>query len=111
VRVEPGGKPSQTAFLRRRQFAQATLVEARLHTGRTHQIRVHAAHLGTPILGDDKYGDRRANAALRALGLTRLFLHAATLTFDLPEGAGVFSVAAPLDADLERVLEKISVTR
>jgi 23S rRNA pseudouridine955/2504/2580 synthase len=43
-----------------------TLVEAELITGRTHQIRVHAAHLGTPLAGDPKYGDETANRALKA---------------------------------------------
>jgi 23S rRNA pseudouridine955/2504/2580 synthase len=110
VRIDPRGKPSLTLFHRLRQFTQATLVEARLHTGRTHQIRVHAAHLGTPVLGDEKYGDRAANAALRALGLKRLFLHASDLTFLLPEGGAAFKVQAPLDPELKAVLEKLDIT-
>ncbi len=108
VCVDPEGKPSRTHFRRLRRFADATLVEARLHTGRTHQIRVHAAHLGLPLLGDGKYGDKQANAAARELGLKRLFLHAFALTFELPDGAGAFHIEAPLDPDLESVLEKLS---
>lgn len=42
-----------------------TLLEVMLHTGRTHQIRAHLAHLGCPILGDEKYGDHEKNRALR----------------------------------------------
>jgi 23S rRNA pseudouridine955/2504/2580 synthase len=50
---------------------------AQLKTGRTHQIRVHLAHLGFPILGDEKYGDFPLNKALRNGGPeTRMFLHA-----------------------------------
>jgi 23S rRNA pseudouridine955/2504/2580 synthase len=110
VRVDPEGKPSRTQFRRLRRLPGATLVEARLLTGRTHQIRVHAAHLGLPLLGDGKYGDREANAALRKLGLRRLFLHACALTFELPDGAGRFHIEAPLDAELQEVLDKLAVT-
>ena len=111
VRVDPEGKPSLTRFRRLRRFEGATLVEAQLHTGRTHQIRVHAAHLGMPLLGDGKYGDRKANAALRKLGLKRLFLHAFALTFQLPDGEGRFHIEAPLDPGLEVVLENLSLTK
>lgn len=107
VRVAPDGKPSRTVFRRKRQFSGVTLAEAQLHTGRTHQIRVHAAYLGAPLLGDDKYGDRRANAMLRKKGLKRLFLHASALTFPLPDDQGRFSIQAPLDPDLESVLTKL----
>ena len=43
-----------------------SLVEARIHTGRTHQIRAHMANAGMPVIGDDKYGDRELNAILHA---------------------------------------------
>jgi len=111
VRVDPEGKPSKTFFRRVRRFRDATLVEARLHTGRTHQIRVHAAHLDAPVLGDGKYGDRRANQTLRELGLKRLFLHASNLTFELPEGEGRFEIRAPLPPDLEELLKKLPLTK
>jgi 23S rRNA pseudouridine955/2504/2580 synthase len=107
VRVHPEGKPSTTVFRRIRQFTATTLTEAQLHTGRTHQIRVHAAYLGAPVIGDEKYGDRRANAAFREKGLKRLFLHATALTFPLPDGQGRFRIRAPLDPDLEAVLTKL----
>lgn len=107
VRVDPEGKASRTLFRRLRQVEGAVLVEARLHTGRTHQIRVHAAHLGTPIMGDGKYGDKSANARARDLGLKRLFLHASALSFELPDGAGRFSIEAPLPTELENVLTEV----
>lgn len=105
VRVDPDGKPSRTQFRLVRRYPGASLVEARLETGRTHQIRVHAAYLGTPVLGDDKYGDRETNRAWRERGLRRLFLHAAALTFALPEAGRTFRVEAPLSPDLEAVLD------
>lgn len=71
-----------------------------LLTGRTHQIRVHLAHCQHPILGDDKYGDKQANATARARGLTRLALHASEVAFDLANGQRCCYVA-PVPEDLQ----------
>ncbi len=106
VRVSPRGKAAHTSFRVVRRFADATLVEARLHTGRTHQIRVHAAHLGTPLLGDEKYGDAAANRVFRGRGLKRLFLHAARLAFTWPEGE-LQRFEAPLPLELQQVLDEL----
>ncbi len=107
VRVDPEGKPAATVFRKLEQFGDAMLVEATLETGRTHQIRVHAAANGTPILGDEKYGDAEANRAFRALGLRRLFLHAASLRFDWPECQGGFQIQATLPTELQSVVETL----
>lgn len=107
VRVEDDGKPSVTLFRPLRRYALATLVEAVPLTGRTHQIRVHAAHIGQPVAGDEKYGDAAFNAALRERGLKRLFLHAAALRATLPGMTRPLEVEAPLDEDLERVLNNL----
>ena len=107
VRVGAGGKSARTQFALVQQFGpRASLVEAALHTGRTHQIRVHAAHCGHPVAGDPKYGDAEANLALRELGLTRMFLHAHSVNFDWPQG-GQVSVSAPLPDDLKAVLDAL----
>ena len=107
VRVDPEGKSARTEFSVVRRFDRATLVEARPITGRTHQIRVHAQRAGHPILGDSKYGDSDGNKQAAALGLNRLFLHAASLSLKLPE-RGQIKVTAPLDSVLESFLEKLS---
>jgi len=107
VRVDPEGKPAATRFKVLRRFADATLVDATLETGRTHQIRVHAAANGTPILGDPKYGDEVANRRYRDLGLRRLYLHAASLRFDWPQVRGGIFVEAPLGSELESLLERL----
>lgn len=113
VKVDRGeGKPALTLFRRLRRLpfegAVATLVEAELLTGRTHQIRVHAAHLGTPLAGDPKYGDFEANRRLRALGLPRLFLHAASLGWRTGSMSRPIRVEAPLPAELESFLTTLA---
>ncbi len=107
VTVSKDGKPAHTEFRVVRRFDDATLVEAVLKSGRTHQIRVHAAHLGTPILGDSKYGDEVANRAFRELGLKRLFLHAASLRFPWPDREEPYRFEAPLPPELDRLLERL----
>jgi 23S rRNA pseudouridine955/2504/2580 synthase len=106
VTVDEEGKPSRSEFRVLRSFEGTDFVEVLIDTGRTHQIRVHAAHLGAPVAGDDKYGDAEANRRLRQLGLRRLFLHAAELSFELPDGPG-YSISAPLPPDLAALLEAL----
>ena len=107
VRVEQGGKSARTRFALVQQFGpRASLIEATLETGRTHQIRVHAAYCGHPVAGDVKYGDAAANASLREAGLQRMFLHAHSVSFDWPQG-GQVSISAPLPAELKAVLDAL----
>lgn len=106
VRVDDAGKPALTFFREIERYRGASLVEATLATGRTHQIRVHAAHAGYPLAGDPKYGEREANKRFRALGLKRMFLHAARFEFELGERAWSFS--APLPDDLRGILDRLS---
>jgi 23S rRNA pseudouridine955/2504/2580 synthase len=105
VRVDEAGKPALTFFRQVERYPDCSLVEATLATGRTHQIRVHAAHAGHPLAGDPKYGDREADKRFRALGLNRMFLHAARFEFELGERA--YSFSAPLPDDLRQVLDRL----
>ncbi len=107
VVVHAGGKASLTEFAVTARFPEATLVEAHLVTGRTHQIRVHAAHSGHPVVGDDRYGDAARNALWRTRGVARLFLHAHHLTFPHPATEAVVDIIAPLPPDLAAVLESL----
>jgi 23S rRNA pseudouridine955/2504/2580 synthase len=111
VKVDAQGKDALTEFkLIEHYGARATLVEAILHTGRTHQIRVHAAYCGHPVLGDAKYGLEAINSELAGLGLKRMFLHAHSLSFSWPDGAEQ-SFSAPLPNELRAVLDQLSSSR
>ena len=105
VRVKPEGLPSHTVFSLRRSYPSCSLLEAELKTGRTHQIRVHLAHLGFPIVGDDKYGDYELNRRVAAQGLKRMFLHAMRSVITHPETGATLAIEAPLPGDLVRFLE------
>ena len=116
VRVErEGGRSARTVFHRRGVWPDldppVSLLEAELHTGRTHQIRVHLAHLGFPLAGDDKYGDFAWNRALARSGLRRMFLHAQRLEFEHPVDAKPIAVEAPLPADLAGFLARIAAAK
>jgi 23S rRNA pseudouridine955/2504/2580 synthase len=106
VSVRAGGDRAESRFQPRQRSALASLLEVRLITGRTHQIRVHAAHIGHPILGDDKYGDFALNRTLhREAGVRRLFLHAHRLTLSHPISAEPMTVVAPLPDDMQSFCE------
>ncbi len=108
VKVHAEGKTAASTFKPVGSFGQrATLVEVEIHTGRTHQIRVHAAYAGHPVAGDDKYGDRDFNLAMKELGLRRMFLHAQSMAFTWPDTGKKCRVAAKLPAELQAVVERL----
>lgn len=85
---ENGGKTALTLFSSLERFADSSLVECLLVTGRTHQIRVHMASISHPIIGDGKYGDFGLNKIYKAeYGLSSQFLHAHEMSFGELGGA------------------------
>jgi 23S rRNA pseudouridine955/2504/2580 synthase len=109
VRVDPNGKASVSHFKLIERRAGHSFCEVRIETGRTHQIRVHAAHLGHPVAGDEKYGEREVNKKLaETVGLKRLFLHAASMEFALENGNKPYLINAPLADDLKAVLDRLA---
>lgn len=99
--VHPDGQPAITCYEVLDYFAESTLIELELKTGRTHQIRVHLSHIGHPLLGDDLYGGSTQLLARQALHAHRLsFLHPIT-------NEPVF-VSAPLPTDMQQLLSKLS---
>jgi 23S rRNA pseudouridine955/2504/2580 synthase len=98
VRVTKGGQRAETAFRILKRFKETTLLEARLLTGRTHQIRVHTAAEGFPVVGDEKYGDKEFNKKLKTQkGYNRLCLHAKRLNLTLPSTTQRITIEAPID--------------
>ena len=111
VRVEAGGKAARSEFrLLDRYGKLASFVEVVIASGRTHQMRVHAAHVGHPLAGDERYGDRALDARLEPLGLKRLFLHAHSVALVWPDTGEELAVSVPLPAELKAVLDALEGT-
>ena len=107
--VARGGKTALTRYTLTRvlgQGRQASLVECRLATGRTHQIRVHMAHLGNPVVGDPVYGGQRRPGPLGNLRLPieRQALHAFLIGFTHPRRDEKLQFATKLPQDISNLL-------
>lgn len=95
---------ARTEIWRRETFGRYALVEARLHTGRLHQIRRHCKHISCPLIGDVRYGKGEHNRIFRTEhALHRLALHCFHLEIAHP-GGGQLVVRSPLPADLDAAL-------
>jgi 23S rRNA pseudouridine1911/1915/1917 synthase len=98
----PEGRAARTDWRVRLRLDGFTLIEADLHTGRTHQIRVHFSALGYPVVGDTLYGaprqERIGREQLAPLG--RNFLHAARISFAHPRTGERIEFRAPLAPEL-----------
>jgi 23S rRNA pseudouridine1911/1915/1917 synthase len=106
MEVTGGGRDAVTEFEVKEDFQFATLIGAKLQTGRTHQIRVHFAHIGHPVVGDRAYG-RPAIELAQRLGLERPFLHAYLLEFLHPITGETLSFADELPDDLAAALVRV----
>ena len=107
VRDEDEGRAAHTGYRVVERLNEATLVEAHLHTGRTHQIRVHFQHLGFPVAGDTTYGQRQTKrlAELTKYEAPRVLLHAHKLTFTHPRSGKKMNFSAPWPVDFEDALK------
>jgi 23S rRNA pseudouridine1911/1915/1917 synthase len=102
--VVESGKPARTHYRVIERFAQATLVECRLDTGRTHQIRVHMASLKLPLIGDPLY---RGRLHYGGPSLPRQALHARQLGLLHPASGAAMEWESALPADMQRLLEEL----
>lgn len=105
VQVQAGGKVAESVFYPQQHFAETTLLEVKLLTGRMHQIRTQLADKNFPILGDSQYGNFALNRQFkRNIGLKRLFLHAFRVEFKLPLSGTRYKKEIPLAEDLQQVI-------
>ena len=111
IAITPNGREAYTGFRVLEKLNHSALMEATLHTGRTHQIRVHLQHLGCPVVGDGVYGGRAARAFAQATGYTapRQMLHAFSLGFDHPASGERLTLEAPLPEDFSKAMEFLQI--
>lgn len=95
------GRAAKTEFRTVRSGENVSLVECRLHSGRTHQIRVHMHHLGHPVLGDKVYAPKLAK------DYPRQMLHAWKLGFAHPRSGAWKTFESPLPEDFANALEQM----
>ena len=102
------GKHAVTHYETVKRLDQATLIECRLETGRTHQVRVHCASIGHVLLGDPVYGrtPKPLKAVLERLDFRRQALHAARLGFTHPISAESLDFCAELPADMRELIDE-----
>jgi 23S rRNA pseudouridine1911/1915/1917 synthase len=103
------GRTAWTEYRVLRRFPRYTLVEARIGTGRTHQIRVHFSSIGHAVVGDTLYGAPARPLGLPPLG--RYFLHAHRIRFRHPSTGQEIVVESPLPAELNDWLIKLEESR
>ena len=103
--IVPGGRNAHTDWRVLKRLRGATLIEAVLTTGRTHQIRVHMASVGHPVLGDPVYGPKKPQIAVSGGQL----LHAFRLGFVHPSTGEHMRFEAPPEKRFLETLEKLSI--
>lgn len=101
--IDERGQRSITHYKVVEEFNEASLVECKLETGRTHQIRVHLNHLGHPIYGDTLYGFGEEEEDL----IKRQALHAYGLNFKSPRTGEELALRAELPDDMKELINKL----
>jgi RluA family pseudouridine synthase len=104
--VDEQGVYSKTEYTVIEASKSLCKVRLSLYTGRTHQIRVHMAHIGCPVVGDVRYGDRSLDAALfkQSAINRRLYLHASVLTFEHPANGKKMTLTVPEPEEFARIM-------
>lgn len=106
IEKEQDGKEAITEFTVKNEFINYSLLEVKIHTGRTHQIRVHMYAYGHPVVGDKLYKNKKL-LANRDRELQRLFLHATTLSF-VDASGNTKQYTAPLPQELGKFLQLLT---
>ena len=100
------GRNAKTLFEVKKKFINYTFIEAKIETGRTHQVRVHMAAYGHPLVGDNLYGTRKTKLKNEKLKMKRIFLVANYLSFqDLSGKTHEYKIELP--GELEDLLRRV----
>lgn len=107
----PRGKHAITRYKRLEALNNATLIECRLETGRTHQVRVHMAHIGHSLIGDPVYGRPKPalKVVLKRLDFRRQALHAAHIGLTHPVTSKTLAFDSDLPVDIQELFRALSV--
>jgi 23S rRNA pseudouridine1911/1915/1917 synthase len=113
VTEEGEGRAAHTSYRRMELLNGATLVEARIHTGRTHQVRVHLQFLGFPVVGDETYGAKQNKILTELTGFVapRVMLHSRELTIVHPVTGKTLVCTAPFPEDFQKALKTLQLVK
>jgi len=117
-KVQESGRPALTHVNVLDRYRAHTLIEARLETGRTHQIRVHLSHMAYPLVGDTLYGarsriprDPHPDLPVVIRAFKRQALHACNLQFTHPASREWLECSSPRPDDLKILVNKLEEDR
>lgn len=99
--IDERGQASVTHYKVVEKLKNATVLEVKLETGRTHQIRVHMAHIGHGIIGDELYGYIDENL------INRQALHAYSLEFEQPRTKEILKFKTDIPKDMQELISKL----
>lgn len=106
MKVDSSGTTTRSRYRIVEYKENLSRIEVFLETGKTHQIRVHLAHVGAPILGDQRYGNPELDKAVLAKQYKRLYLHAHRLSFLHPMTGKKLTVVAPVPSEFNQIMER-----
>lgn len=111
--INERGRAAQTEFRLLQRLGRYSLLELKLHTGRTHQIRVHMQSIGYPLVGDPVYGARKrgAGGAAATARFERQALHAAGLSLQHPDTGATLSWEAALPVDMQQLVDALRTNK
>lgn len=107
TKINDHEKISKTIIKTIKNYNNLSLIKIFPITGRLHQIRIHLTHIGNPIANDEKYGNKTFNKKMKFLNLSRMFLHAKSITFKCPITNELFNIKALYDENIKNFLKKI----
>jgi 23S rRNA pseudouridine955/2504/2580 synthase len=107
MRVGTQGVTARTEYSVVKTNSRLSMVQVTLDTGRTHQIRVHFAHIGCPLLGDVRYGDKLFDDSVFSSkhAVRRLYLHAHSISFIHPVDNKMITLTAPIPDEFGNMMK------
>lgn len=107
-KINDKNKESITIIKTLNFYKKSSLIKIYPKTGRLHQIRIHLAHIGYPIANDEKYGNKTFNNEIKKYGISRMILHAKSISFICPITKKYFKIESNYDYKIQKLIKGLS---